>query len=360
MRISLSSSALATALFVGLVAGTAWAQDMPRTNLKAIGVHLNTQPYTNISKPMWEDKIPQMSSGRVTADLVSVTELGIGGTDVFRLVKIGVTDFLDFSIAYASGDLPENDGIEMAGLIQDIPTLRKVVDVYGPTLDKVFDKVGVKILSYWPSGGQIFWCAVPITGLSDLKGKKIRVYSASLAEFVEAIGGVPVTMGASEVIPAVQRKVIDCAITGSANGNLAKWPEVMTHLYPMIIGWGLNVTAANKKSWNKLDPKVRELIMKVGDEFAVPTAWKQGDESTQHGIWCSVGDSRCDVNVTAPRALTKANLTLVPVSKADHKTLNSMLEKHVLPKWAKRCGKACAGDWNVSVGKMLGLKAAAN
>ena len=144
MRISLSSSALATALFVGLVAGTAWAQDMPRTNLKAIGVHLNTQPYTNISKPMWEDKIPQMSSGRVTADLVSVTELGIGGTDVFRLVKIGVTDFLDFSIAYASGDLPENDGIEMAGLIQDIPTLRKVVDVYGSTLDKVFDKVGVR------------------------------------------------------------------------------------------------------------------------------------------------------------------------------------------------------------------------
>ncbi|MBI4182923.1 MAG: TRAP transporter substrate-binding protein [Proteobacteria bacterium] len=342
---------------ISLAVSPASAQDIPRTHVKAIGVHMNTQPWTSISVPLWEEKLPQVSGGRITADLVSITTLGLQGTDVFRLVKLGVADFLDFSGGYASGDIPEGDGNDLAGLIQDAATLKKVSAAYRPTLDRVFGKVGVTILSTWPSSGQMFWCAIPITGLAGMKGKKVRVFTASLAEFVQAFGGVPVTMGAGEVIPAIQRKVIDCAITGSANGNLAKWHEVTTHLYPMIVSWSAMLSAANTNSWNKIDPKARAVIQKALDTFAEPTAWKQADETTQHGIWCTVGDPRCDVNATAPRAMSKANLTLVPVSAADDKERLRIIEQNVLPNFAKRCGKACAEDWNNTVGKMLGLKA---
>ena len=34
--------------------------------------------------------------------------------------------------------------------------------------------------------------------------------------------------------------------------------------------------------------------------------------------------------------------------------------QRVLAGWAKRCGAECAGEWNNTVGKVLGLKASAN
>ena len=37
--------------------------------------------------------------------------------------------------------------------------------------------------------------------------------------------------------------------------------------------------------------------------------------------------------------------------------MKTIVEDFVLKRWANRCGKACADNWNDTIGKILNLKA---
>ena len=93
---------------------------------------------------------------------------------------------------------------------------------------------------------------MPITGLADLKGKKVRVYDQSLAKFIEKLGGIPVTISFGETQQALERGVTDCAITGPSSANSAGWPEVTTHFMPIGFQIALNAYAINLTKWNAL------------------------------------------------------------------------------------------------------------
>jgi hypothetical protein len=86
---------------------------------------------------------------------------------------------------------------------------------------------------------------------------------------------------------------------------------------------------------------------------------QQGQVGTDQGLWCSTGDSRCQLDSIKPRAMTSAKLTFVKVSDQDKQKAKQLLETHALPKFAKRCGEACVANWNQTVGKVFGVKAGA-
>ena len=41
----------------------------------------------------------------------------------------------------------------------------------------------------YPFPSQTLWCNGEVNGIADLDGKKIRVYSTTLGDFVEGVGG---------------------------------------------------------------------------------------------------------------------------------------------------------------------------
>ena len=196
----------------------------------------------------------------------------------------------------------------------------------------------------------MLFCNGEIKGLADLKGKKVRTGNRTLAEFVEAFGGTGVTLAFNEVVPALQNKVVDCAITGTLSGNSAKWHEVATHIYALPLGWSHVMHAVNLKTWQRLDPKVRSFLEKeiAGLENRI---WQAAAEETQQGYDCNAGKDSCTMG-------TKAKMTVVPVSDADKAALKKALTETVLPKWAARCAGECVAEWNASVGKVVGLTAA--
>ena len=48
--------------------------------------------------------------------------------------------------------------------------------------------------------------------------------------------------------------MVDCAVTGTATGNGARWYEVTRHLYTLPVQWGVAAYGVNLAWWNKLDP----------------------------------------------------------------------------------------------------------
>ncbi|WP_374634756.1 TRAP transporter substrate-binding protein [Ferrovibrio sp.] len=343
---------LGSFLAAGLGASAALAQDMPKTPLKVVGAWGNLTQYKNFEQPFWSKEITEKSGGAITAEITPFNEMGLKGAEIFRLMRLGVIDFGSTVLGYVAADDARNEAVDLAGLAPDVAAARKISDAYKPVYDKFYgERFGIKVLGIWPYSAQVLFCNGDIKGLADLKGKKVRTGNRTLAEFVEAFGGTGVTLAFNEVVPALQNKVVDCAITGTLSGNSAKWYEVATHIYALPLGWSHVMHAVNLKSWQKLDPKVRALLEKEisGLEDRI---WKAAAEETQQGYDCNAGKDNCTMG-------TKAKMTIVPVSDADKALLKKALSDAVLPKWAARCQGDCVATFNDSIGKVVGLTAAA-
>jgi len=50
-------------------------------------------------------------------------------------------------------------------------------------------------------------------------------------------------------------------------------------------------------------------------------------------------------------------MTPVAPSSADQAMLKDIVENFVLKRFAQRCGRACAEEWNATMGDIAGLKA---
>jgi len=341
---------IALATIAAMLAGTVYSQALPKTNVKVVGGLSNLSPYNDFEKPFWTKTIPELSKGQVTADIKGFNEMGLKGPELLRLMSSGVIEFGTATLSYFASDNPINEAIDLAGLATDVKTERALSDAFEPVYAKLYGQgSAVKLLGISPYPGQVLFCNAEIKGLADIKGKKVRTSSRTQADFVEALGGASVTMAFGEVVPALQNKVVDCAITGSMSGYSAKWYEVSTHLVELPINWNPQIHAVNQKAWNKLDPKVRTLIQ-TNIKKMVDDIWDAAASQTQQGYDCNTGAASC----TNP---VKGKMVLVKPTDADRQLLKKVTQEVVVPKWAARCSAQCVQSFNQTIGKKLGITA---
>lgn len=335
---------------VALSATAVHAQDLPKTHLKVVGGLSNLSAYNDYERPFWTKTITEASGGQITAEIKGFNEMGLKGPELLRLMNQGVVPFGTATMAYFASDNPINEAIDLAGLAPDAATARKITDAYAPTLAQFYaSSSSVKLLGISTYPAQVLFCNAEITGLDSVKGKKVRTSSRTQAEFVEALGGTSVTMPFGEVVPAMQNKVVDCAITGSLSGYSAKWYEVATHLYALPVNWNQQIHAVSQKTWNGLDPKVRTFIEQ---QYAtlVNTIWDAAAAQTQQGYDCNTGAAACSLPV-------KGKMKLVTPTDADRALLKKVLGEQVLPKWAARTRAPFVEAWNKQVGSIVGVQA---
>lgn len=338
------------ALAASFIAAGAQAQELPKTQLRVVGGLSNLTAYNDYERPFWTKTIPDLSKGQVTADIKGFNEMGLKGPEVLRLMSQGVIEFGTATLAYFASDNPINEAIDLAGLAPDAKTAREVTKAFEPVYAKFYGQGNnVKLLGISTYPAQVLFCNAPVNSLADVKGKKVRTSSRTVAEFVEALGGVSVTMAFGEVVPAMQNKVVDCAITGSLSGYSAKWYEVSTHLMALPINWNQQIHAVNQKAWDKLDPKV-QAFLQTNITKMVDDIWEGAARQTQEGFDCNTGAAACTLPV-------KGKMKLVEPSDADRALLKKVLNESVLPKWAARCSAQCVTDFNATVGKVVGLTA---
>lgn len=328
--------------------GAANAQDLPKTHFKVVGLQSHLNSFKTGEAPFWSETLPKASKGQVTGDLTAQDLNGLKGPEILRLMKLGVIDFASGVIGYMSGDSPQFDGVDLAGVSPDMATTRKIVDVYEPVLNKIMEQqYGAKLLMLFPSPPQVLWCRKPITKVEDLKGLKVRVFTTSMADLIGGLGATTVTMPFGEVTPSLERGVIDCGITGTLSGNTNKMFEVTSNMYPLYSGWAIHFTAISKKTWDGLDPKVQKFLL---DQYAgfKNKLWSTVAEEEQDGINCSIGKDPCKFGF-------KGTMALNPVSAADLAAAKKIVTSTVVPNWAKRCGDQCTKDWLDTVGKVVGI-----
>lgn len=340
---------LTTALFMA-TAGQAIAADKPVT-IKAVGTWGNLTNYVKHEGPFWNDHISEATGGQIIGDIKPQTELGLKGFEIMRLVKNGVFDFAFGLPGYVAAENAIFEGADLSTLTQDIDTERKVADAYFPVLEKSFAEIyNAKLMMLYPFPSQTLWCNAEVNGMADLKGKKVRVYATTLGDFVEGVGGTSVTVSFAEVIPALEKGVVDCAITGTMSAYKANWHQVATHAYTLRVGWGLAFGAMNMDKWNSMTADQQATLTK---EITALTdkMWAETATEDEIAISCITGGA-CDIG--EPGAMK-----LVEPSAEDLAMRDTIATDVVLARWAERCGEECTATWNETVGPILGLTAKA-
>jgi TRAP-type C4-dicarboxylate transport system substrate-binding protein len=278
-------------------------------------------------------------------------QTGIKAAEQLRLLKSGLYDIISLRLQQVSRDEPMILGLDLVGLNTSYADARKSAAAFKEPLDKrLQEQFGTKLLGLWGFGPQILFCKPEIKSLADVKGKKVRVYDQSLANFISSVGGIPVPLGFADVHQSLSRGVVDCAITGPSSANSAAWPEVTGYVLPLgfqsaIQGYGISL-----KVWNKFSDEEKGKIQAAFDKLT-DEIWTYSEELFDDAMRCNVGESPCELN--KPYKLKK-----VAVSEADKALVAKAVKELSFPAWAKICdgnNPGCSETWKKTVGTRLGM-----
>lgn len=104
--------------------------------------------------------------------------------------------------------------------------------------------------------------------VADLKGLKIRVGAATLAEIYKRLGAAPVVLSGAEIYESAKRGVIDAFeyVTPSTNYGMG-FHEVTKYIYisPVRAPADRQSVWVTKPAWDRLTPALQDLLVKTAE-----------------------------------------------------------------------------------------------
>lgn len=332
-----------------LAATTALAAPAFAEDLSVVGSWSSLPLHNSYEAPFWSETLP--AAGDFNVELTTHNQMSLGLGDIYPLLGQGVYDVAMTVADYAVSDAPELEGLDVPLIALTADEARAMVDAARPMVSDIYrDRFNSHVLAIAPYPPQVVFCNAEIANLDDLKGLKVRASGRMTAKLLEALGAEGVNVSFSEVPGALQKGVVDCAVTGAGSGYSAGWWEVSTHLLPIPLGgWDPVVTAINLDKWNGMSAENQTLLtdqIKTGFE---DLAWASAQDALVNDIACLTGNGECPSG-------DARSMTLVEVSDADFTRARDILTSEVLPEWAERAGGDWAARWNDSVGKVVGVE----
>lgn len=304
--------------------------------------------------PFFNEQLPELSGGKLSANAVPFTELGLSGYEIMQLLKLGTNDISNAVIGYMTSESPIVEGLELPGLTSDLDLFREAQVAYLPILSRELnDKFNSRLL--WPLTHPKLQAYCKLTeeeaanfSLATMKGKKIRVHSTSFANFVEGMGGIPVTMAFADVIPSLERGVLDCALTSPTAAYGAGFPQVTNYVVDLPAGYSTQIYVMNNDSWNKLNTETQDFLTAQFSEINQQMRQLTEDDTVEaagclHDGPCANGEP--------------GKMGLITLSAEDEAQLKDVVKTFVLDRWAASCGAGCGQEWNDTMGVVLGMHA---
>jgi len=212
---------------------------------------------------MWAEKVEEMSGGRLEITLHGSGEI-VPGTEVLDAVREGALDAAANTPAFQKGEFPASDLFyTLPGGVTEFHDL--FVWMYGfggKDLEQEMygDEIVVFPLGFTPP--EQIWTNKEINTLEDIKGLKIRAAGLS-TDLWNALGAAPVLLPGGEVVPSLQRGVVDAAeFTFPSMDVPLGLPDVSTHVYgpPLHMGANMFQLIINPDKWAELPGDLKAIV----------------------------------------------------------------------------------------------------
>lgn len=168
---------------------------------------------------------------------------------------------------------------------------------------------GVKVLMLFTTQpGSVHMVKKPIRTLEDFKGLRLRFATASIRDFIAALGATPVGVPATELAEQLQKGTLDGAFLDYGGAGVA-WKlnglvKSTTEMYCFIASFGL---VANEAWFNKLPKDLQQMVSDsfVGKEKEMGEGWDQLD-------------------VPGKKAIIDGGAEIIKLSKADEQKVRDI------------------------------------
>ncbi len=210
------------------------------------------------------------TNGRLKITVFSAGELPYKAADVLRVVGSRQVEMGDVAFGFVAGDVPELNALSMPF---SCTSMDKFYDTLAPAIDKpINDVLGGKFKSasimQWVMPPQQLWLAKPVDGIDGLKNLKVRSWNREQAEMMRLAGASGVTITPAEVIPALQRGVVDGAFTAAVPALDWKFNEVTKFGFMINLTLAHQAIVVNQAALDALPEDLRKTLLAKTEEWA--------------------------------------------------------------------------------------------
>ncbi len=294
----------------------------------------------------WAPNVRERTNGQIDFVITSFPELGIAGPDTLSLVEDGTLDMAVILPGYVAGELPEIEVMALWGVYTDLETMfRSVIELH-PDLEEIVleESGGVVVNHTWYAGNdQFFFSKKKVETLEDFDGMKVRVWAASMSDWSRGMGAAAQFLAFSEVYTALERGILDAAMTGANPGFGQRWYEIADYLVGPLVSITSSNNVVSSRIWDQIPPDLQQIMFEEGAKSeleALRLASIQNETGTQKNIDAGM------------------ELVLFSQELVDH-SFNVAVIEHVIPGWIRRLGGAdspAVDLFNEKVGPYVGLK----
>ncbi|MEJ8570583.1 TRAP transporter substrate-binding protein DctP [Microbaculum marinum] len=253
--VGLASTVLLTG--AGLGGGIAHAADF---NWKLFTPFTVNDKPTQLYRAFAED-VEKATGGKLKIDVYAAGELPYKNSDVLRIVATNQVEMADLAIGPVAGEVPELNVFVLPFICTSMDQFYAAADEALPIIDgRLQEKFGVRGLTAWTMPPQEIWLTEDIGKIEELKGRKIRTWNKTQVEMLDLLGASGVAITPAEVIPALQRGVVDGAVTAAIPAYDWKFYEVLDYGYMLNFTMTNQVIAVNEEQYAKLPDDVRAAL----------------------------------------------------------------------------------------------------
>ena len=267
MRITARLLAATALISAGLV-GAAAAQDF---SLK----FQSSDPAGNANfllQQEWAKDVAAKTDGRVEVELLPVETI-VAHTESQDAVAAGIIDGHVTDTSYFAGKEPAFGLIaNPVGAWSDPQQMFDFMDNGGGNelMNEMLEPYGLHFIGATTPGLEAFLSKVPLEGVDDLKGLKMRAPEGMVQKVFAAAGASPVNLPGSEVFTSLDKGVIDAAdytvfATNDDQGlhSFAKYPS-----YPVFHSLPMVAVSMNKGIWDGLPADLKAIMESATDAMA--------------------------------------------------------------------------------------------
>ncbi|MFC6283865.1 MULTISPECIES: TRAP transporter substrate-binding protein [Polaromonas] len=252
-------------LLAALAAGLSHAQ----VKLRAWNIHPEGYPVTEAIKSFAED-VGKATRGKYQVEVFSNATLGDQPKAV-QMLKSGEVDIAEFSSGPLSDAVPGIKVLNLPFLFKDSAHMFRHLDgKLGERFAANLKAAGFVVVGWYDGGARSFYCVKPVSSVSDLAGKKIRVQQSDVyIEMVKLLNATPVALPFKDVLDALQQDKVDCAENNLPSYESTGHYKVAKNVYVTSHVISPEALVVSTKLWDKLDKDERAAFSAAGAKSAL-------------------------------------------------------------------------------------------
>ena len=257
-----------TALLAMSTATAALAQDM---TLRFQSSDPAGNPNFQLQK-QWAESVSEKTDGAIAVEMLPVESI-VAHNETQDAIAAGILDGHVTDTSYFAGKDPAFGLIaNPVGAYSDPQEMLDFMAEGGgkELMNELVNPYGLQFIGATTPGLEAFVSKVPLEGVDDLQGLKVRAPEGLVQQVFAAAGASPVNLPGSEVFTSLDKGVIDAAdYTVFSTNHAQGMHDVATHpVYPGFHSMPLVEISMNKEKWDSLTDEQRAALEESVREFA--------------------------------------------------------------------------------------------